>query len=259
MTTTATNFKTVQISDCTLIQGDCLEVLPTLADGSCDITVTSPPYNTLPQSSKASGLHGERKTGINKWIARAAAGYADHKPEIVYQSWLVHVLSECARASKGLVWMNHKVRYRDGIASHPVRFIPFPIYSEVIWDRHGSMALNCKRYAPSHEALWAFGSPHWWDDSQNTLLSVWRLGFDRDDNDHPCAFPIEIAQRPIESSCPPNGTVLEPFMGSATTGIACIKTGRKFIGIEKEPRYFDIACERIRKAYEDQGLFRGVA
>jgi DNA modification methylase len=228
------------------INADCLEVLPTLEAGSVDITVTSPPYNTLPQSHKPSGLHRQRKSGVNKWIAKAVNSYADSRPEGEYQAWIAYVIGACARVCKGLVWMNHKVRYRDGFASHPVRYIPFPIYAEVVWDRRGSMALNCKRFAPSHENLWAFGSPHFWDDSQNKLLSVWQIGFDREDNDHPCAFPVEIAERPIVSSCPPGGTVLEPFSGSATTAVACIRTNRRCIAIEKERKYFDIGVERCK-------------
>lgn len=243
-----------QSGDVKLYCGDCLEILPQMEAGSVDITVTSPPYNTLPTSHNPSGLHGKRKSGVNKWIAKAVNGYADSRPEQVYQSWLTHVVAECGRASKGLVWINHKVRYRNKQAVHPVRMIPFPIYAEVIWDRRGSMALNCKRYAPSHEALWAFGEPHWWDDKLNKLLSVWQISFDRDENDHPCAYPVEIAERPIRSSCPPDGIVLDPFAGSGTTGVACVKTGRKFIGIEKEERYFEIARKRIEAAQREAGL-----
>jgi site-specific DNA-methyltransferase (adenine-specific) len=50
-------------------------------------------------------------------------------------------------------------------------------------------------------------------------------------------------------------TILDPFMGSGTTGIACAKTGRSFIGVEQDDRYFDIACERIRKAYAQPDMF----
>jgi DNA modification methylase len=238
----------------TIYHGDCLSVLPQIATASLDITITSPPYNTLPQKNKPSGLHGQRRSGVNKWIKKAVNGYADHHPEAVYQAWLNHVLVECARCCKGLLWVNHKVRYRDGAAVHPVRFIPFPIYAEVIWDRHGSMALNCKRYAPSHEALWAFGEPHWWNDDQNGLLSVWRLGFDRDDNDHPCAFPLSIAQRPLESSCPPDGIALDPFTGSGTTAVACILAGRRFVGIEKNRGYCEGAVKRIEAAFRARDL-----
>lgn len=239
-----------QSENVTLYHGDCLELLSDIADASIDCTVTSPPYNTLPTSHKPSGLHGQRKTGVNKWILKASQGYADTKPEMNYQHWLQYVCAECLRATNGLVWINHKTRYRDGWAVHPVRFLPFPIYAEVIWDRRVSMALNCKRYAPSHETLLAFGSPSYWDDSQNSLMSVWRMQFDRSDDDHPCAFPIDLALRPIKSSCKPGGTVLDPFSGSGTTGEACLQLGRKYIGIEKEERYCESAANRLRKLAE---------
>jgi DNA modification methylase len=50
-------------------------------------------------------------------------------------------------------------------------------------------------------------------------------------------------------------TILDPFMGSGTTGLACVRIGKRFIGIEREPKYFDIACERIRKAYAQPDFF----
>jgi len=230
----------------TIICGDCLEVMKGWPDGCVDITVTSPPYNTLPKSEKASGLHAERKSGVNKWIRKAVNGYFDARPEDEYQKWISDVMTECARVSKGLVWLNHKVRYRKGVGLHPLRWIHLPLYAEVVWDRRVSMALNCKRYAPSHEGLWAFGRPHWWDDAQNKLLSVWRLGFDRDANEHPCSFPLEIAARPIGSSCPPGGTVFDPFCGSGTTCLAAQQLGRKFIGIDLSEEYCQIARERLK-------------
>lgn len=199
-----------------LILGDAIHVLPTIDALSVDCTVTSPPYNTLPQSHKPSGLHGKRASGINQWIARAADGYADARPEGEYQAWLLSILEECRRISDGLVWVNHKIRYRDGEAIHPARMFPWPIYSEVIWDRAGSMALNCKRYAPSTEHLIGFGRPRVWNDSLNGLMSVWRLGFDRDNNDHPCAYPLDLAERPIVSSTPDGGKVLDPFSRRST-------------------------------------------
>lgn len=245
----------VVIGDATLYLGDCREILPTL--GKVDAVVTSPPYNTLPPSAKASGLHAKRKSGRNLWLEKASTGYADQRPENEYQRWLNGILVQCAECSRGLIWVNHKVRYRDGEAIHPVRMIPLPVYAEIIWNRGGSMALNCKRFAPSHEGIWAFGTPHYWDDKNNTLMSVWDIPHaQRDaDNDHPCPYPESIIRPLIESSCPPQGIILDPFMGSGTTGVACANLGRKFIGIEIEPRYFDIACKRIEEAYRQPRLF----
>lgn len=78
-------------------------------------------------------------------------------------------------------------------------------------------------------------------------MSVWRIAPQRSD-EHPCPYPIEIARRPIVSSCPHNGTVLDPFCGSGTTGVACVQTGRNFIGIEIDQRYCEIARRRISEA-----------
>lgn len=226
-----------------IYHGDCREILPILNNVDC--VVTSPPYNTLPQSHRPSGLHAERKSGVNQWIARAAGGYKDTMPEDQYQEWVIGILGECFDICRGLMWVNHKIRYRDGHAIHPARMFPWPIYCEVIWDRMVSMALNCRRYAPSTEHLIAFGTPHVWNDGLNGLMSVWRLGFDMDKNDHPCAFPLEIALRPIISSTEESDTVLDPFMGSGTTLRAAKDLGRKAIGIEIEERYCEIAAKRL--------------
>lgn len=72
---------------------------------------------------------------------------------------------------------------------------------------------------------------------------------------HPCPRPLDQVAHIIEQWCRPTGTVVDPFMGSGTTGVACAKLGRKFIGIEIEPRYFDIACKRIEEAYRQPRLF----
>ena len=63
-----------------------------------------------------------------------------------------------------------------------------------------------------------------------------------DDRKHPAEKPIELLVK-VQEKC--GSTILDPFMGSGTTGVACVRTGRKFIGIELERKYFDIACKRI--------------
>jgi len=87
------------------------------------------------------------------------------------------------------------------------------------------------------------------------VLSVWPLGFDRDQNEHPCAFPVVLAARPIASSVPDDGLTLDPFMGSGTTGVACAQLGRRFVGIEIEPKYFEIAVKRIDQELRQGRLF----
>lgn len=229
------------VSDCgtvRLICGDCLEVLPFIE--SVDITISSPPYNTIPKTA-ASGLLAESKRKLNDGYET----HTDDMPEPEYRAWMQDVFGLCRAVSKGLVWINHKTRFRDKSGIHPMQIFDWPFYSEIVWDRGGSLTLNARKFAPSHEFIYGFGVPHYWDDAYNTLLSIWRINPEREIKDHPCPFPVEIPIRLMQASCPIGGEVLDPFMGSGTTGVACVRTGRKFIGIEKEPKYFEIAKRRI--------------
>ena len=74
-------------------------------------------------------------------------------------------------------------------------------------------------------------------------------------NGHPCPKPIGQMKKIVDRTSLVNEIILDPFMGSGTTGVACVKAGRRFVGIEIDPGYFDIACERIRKAYAQPDLF----
>lgn len=74
--------------------------------------------------------------------------------------------------------------------------------------------------------------------------------------EHPTQKPVELMKWCIEQAgVPPRGTVLDAFMGSGTTGVAAVQMGRKFIGIEREPKYFEIACRRIEDAQRVQDMF----
>jgi len=77
----------------------------------------------------------------------------------------------------------------------------------------------------------------------------------KDGKGHPTQKPIEVMCWCIERLPDGANTILDPFMGSGTTGVACAKLGRKFIGIEIEPKYFDIACRRIEAAYAQPDMF----
>ncbi len=67
--------------------------------------------------------------------------------------------------------------------------------------------------------------------------------------------PVDVTELFIRASTDKSDTILDPFMGSGTTGVACARLGRKFIGIEIEPKYFDIACKRIEEAYRQGDMF----
>ena len=242
----------VIIGNATLYLGDCLEILPTLP--KVDAVITSPPYNTLNPSEKPSGIHAERKTGINVWMEKQG-GYFDQRSEDDYQKWQQKCLHAFLDHSP-IVWINHKTRYRNGYGIHPLHFYNAPLFAEVVWDRGVSMALNCGRFSPSHEFWFAFGKPAKWNNDVNKLMSVWRHppGIGKESwNNHPCVYPESIV-KPILKACVFDAPALDPFMGSGSTGVAAVQMGRKFIGIAIDPRYFDIACRRIEDAQRQQSL-----
>ncbi len=76
----------------------------------------------------------------------------------------------------------------------------------------------------------------------------------REERWHPTQKPVKLMQWCL-THIPTAQTILDPFMGSGTTGVACVKAGRKFIGIEREPSYFDIACRRIEESYRQPDMF----
>lgn len=225
---------------------DALQLLAALPDASVDIVVTSPPYNADIHIDTSGIMKG------SKWIEVFKDGYDvhdDNMPEPKYQAWIASIVRESMRVSKGLTWVNHKTRYRDGVAIHPLSFMPFPLWSEVVWDRGGSITLNSRRFAPSHEYVFGFGRPHYWKDKLNTLMSVWRIVPKHVDDGHPCPYPETLIERLIEASCPPDGTVFDPFGGSGTTAAVAQRLGRHYIIGDNSHRYCDMMRKRLEMPY----------
>ena len=97
----------------------------------------------------------------------------------------------------------------------------------------------------------------YFNNTHQSMTDVWVYprvsGFER--HGHATPKPLPMMGRCVISSCPPGGTVLDPFMGTAPTAIACVRTGRKFIGIEKDPKHFQTALERIKRELAQGDLF----
>jgi len=230
---------------------DALTLLRALPSGSVDCCIFSPPYN-IQRSGSTSGIFANFTTRF--LIDEGYETYDDAMPELEYQQWLRDVVTECLRVSKGLVWVNHKTRFRDGEGIHPLRFLPFPLWSEVIWNRRVSMALNARKFAPSHEYVFGFGKPHYWNDVHNTLMTVWNItsGAAYHFDDHPCPYPEALIRPLIEASCPVGGVVLDPFMGRGTTGRVAVATGRQYIGCDLSAKYCEVARKNIAMPFTPQ-------
>jgi site-specific DNA-methyltransferase (adenine-specific) len=94
-----------------------------------------------------------------------------------------------------------------------------------------------------------------WGNKVELISLTWTNYVNTKESDHPCERPVGLYKWCIEQVPKQPQTILDPFMGSGTTGVAAIQLGRKFIGIEREPKYFDIACQRIEQAAAQGKLF----
>ena len=233
--------------------GDCLEVMNNIPDGSVDCIVTSPPYNKL-------GFRGGRKGHSNE--AKADMDYNsfdDNMNEHDYWNWQNEIFNEAYRVLKydGSMFYNHKVRRFNGKAHHPITELMnnnMTFYQQIIWNRKSSADHNLLYLDPTTELILWFvkGTPSVRKQNKNRRGEVWEIT-PVQDKEHPATFPTSLPLSCIDLSNAQ--VVLDPFMGSGTTGVACAQLGRKFIGIEIDPEYFEIAQKRIELAYAQKVMF----
>lgn len=215
----------------TLYLGDCREILPSL--GKVDAVVTDPPYGI----GEAAGKAKTRTSGLatkfrNAQIYRRDYGDDawDDKPIDAETMNLV-----CDSAQWAVIFGGNYYA------------LP-PTSCWLIWDK-----LNGETDFADCEMAWtnfpkAVRRIRWlWNGCMRMERNVER--------EHPTQKPIEVMKWCLEHVPPPASKILDPFMGSGTTGVAAVKLGRKFIGIEIEPKYFDIACRRISEALKQPDMF----
>lgn len=213
--------------------GDCLDVLRTIDAESVDSVIADPPYGMDYQSARRIDASARKAKVLN-----------DARPFI----WWLHDAHRVTREGGALVcfceW-RHQETFRIAIEA-----AGYTVKSQVIWDRdwHGMGDLNAA-FAPQHDVVWfavkgrgfsfKSGRPH-------SVLRFRRVAAEA--LVHPTEKPVALMEHLVAKVTPAAGTVLDPFAGSGSTGVACVNTGRRFIGIEREPKYFEIARERIAQA-----------
>lgn len=235
-----------------LILGDCISVMPML--GRFDAAFTSPPYNL--------GAHGNTGHKSSAWagakIGSGYASYSDNMPYPEYEAWqsaVLLALSERVSENKGAIFYQHKPRSIDGVMWSPFNLtLPLPVRQLIVWDRGSGFNWNASFFKPVSEWILVLAHPDWrlMDRAASDPGDVWRIPPETN-NPHPAPFPVELPRRAIAAT---NATtILDPFLGSGTTLVACQKLGRAGTGIEIDPEYFRIACERVHKAWQEPDLF----
>ncbi len=220
-----------RIGDATLYLGDCLEILPTL--DKVDAVVTDPPYgiSLVPQRGKTESIANDgRDEATALWGS------------------VVPMLNElCKEDTAHLFWTRWSETWTKELLAGT-----YKVKSCVVWGKNNFGIGYYTR--PQHEFAWYChkGKP---PVKENPVSDLWLVPKIQAPI-HSCEKPVGLLERAISLCTYEQGAVvLDPFMGSGSCGIAAANLGRKFIGIEIEPKYFDIACERITAAYAQGRLF----
>ena len=208
------------IGDCTLYLGDCLEVMPTL--GKVDSVVTDPPYgmcfksNYRKKTTTHKEIQNDDNTNLLQWICKLEVSHSKY----IFCRW--NNLKDVETPKSVITWL--KDNHSMGDLKH----------------EHGRQTEFCLFYA---------GERHFFPNKRpNDVVKCARTG----NNLHPTQKPVALIQEIVKWT---NGIVLDPFMGSGTTLVACAKMGRKGIGIELDEDYFNIACKRVEEAYKQPDMF----
>lgn len=227
-----------------LFCADCLTILPTLEAGSVDAVVTDPPYSVSEAGSVHVGRNGDKRNldffeDDRDWermteIVLEAAGHCRHvtNDKASHYWWCGH--RQIGRLLSTYETQGWRTRFLVWSKKCPA---PPPPWSG--WPSGAELCLYA--YRPGRK--WMF-APADVPRSNVFVADSYRHG-QPGKVDHPTQKPTKIILPLVEASSATGDLILDPFMGSGTTGVACIRTGRKFLGIEKEPKYFDIACKRI--------------
>jgi len=243
-----------------LYNTDSIGLLSSLPEDSIDMIFADPPYNL---SNGGFSVHAGRMVSVNKGDWDKSKGFEDD------YSFHFRWLEACRRVLKphGTLWVSgtyHSI-YQCG---HALQSLNYHILNDIAWFKpNASPNLSCRFFTASHETLiWArkekkakhhfdYGlmkEGDWKDDVLKKpglqMRSVWSIGtpkpYEKKFGKHPTQKPLELLRRIVLASTKKGDVVLDPFVGSSTTGIAAVTHGRKFIGVDLEKKYLDLSVQR---------------
>jgi site-specific DNA-methyltransferase (adenine-specific) len=229
------------IGNATLYLGDCRGILPTLP--KVDAVITDPPYSERTHKGHDENTKG-RRDGAN---ARELGYAALSEPQAVELAHLFH-----AATSGWVVWFTDSElatfirREFDSIGR--TTFAPLPYH-------HPGRSVRLSGDGPSSWTDWIVVARTKAQAKWGTLRGGYVAGPGWADKERMGGKPLTLMQHVVSDYSKRGDTVLDPFMGSGTTGAACCIEGRQFIGCEIDPAAFDIACRRIEDAQRQKRMF----
>jgi len=234
------------IGDCRLILGDSLEVMPTLGQVS-DLILTDAPYLV---SKGGYSSNNQLEGGFGGWMKDYGNGGDIVDCDLLWSDWMGLAFSALKDDRQAYFMTNGRNLAQAQIAAEAAGF---DMHTVLVWDK--KTALPNKYYQNITEFTLFMKKGKAFtiaDPASKNLVSI----FQRDESKHPTEKPVELMSHYVGNSTALGQMVLDPFMGSGTTGVSCVDLGRKFIGIEKNLAFFDMACTRIDQATKRPSMFR---
>ncbi len=231
-----------------IICGDCLEVMKELPDKSVDLVLTDPPYKMNHSTGGCTNIGFE-----NKWQGMIKAGNTvmDFDTDINFSEWVGEMYRVLKNDTHAYIFINDKNLYE---LLGECQKVGFQLSNILVWHKN-----NCtpNRYYMKNGEFILFlrkgkAVPI---NNMGTKAVLDINNINGKDKLHPTEKPIELLEILIKNSSLSNDIILDPFLGSGTTAVASLNTGRFFVGIEKEPKYCEIARKRLEQAQMQQSLF----
>lgn len=247
----------------TLLQGDSLEVLPSLPDSSVDLVFFSPPYWNLHKYGEASGEigHGQSLEGyihslnlIAKEchrVLKPTGNYVVNLMDVVRKNRPIPISDLLVAQTTELIFIERivwSIRNKMPVASQ--RRLSNKFEWILHWAKSDNYYCDIDSIREPHSHYAAKDKRAWkWNPKGKNPGNLWDIIPKRlsgKNKTHVAGFPEELCQRVILCWSPDGGTVLDPFSGSGTTCLTAKKLGRSGIGIEKETKYHEIAIQRLK-------------
>ena len=225
-------------------QGDCLELMNEIPDGSIDLIITDPPYKIVAGGCTNKG--NMARTGIlGKNTGAVKKGELFEHNKIKFSEWIPQVYRILSENSHCYIMVNGRNLCELQSECDKVGFI---YQNLLVWNK-GNLTPN-KWYMNQCEFILMLRkgkAKNINNMGSSTLLNVPNIIGKKV---HPTEKPVELISILIENSSDPGDIVLDPFLGSGTTCVAAVNTNRHYIGFELDEKYFDIACQRLDEAEE---------
>ncbi|QRQ86271.1 DNA-methyltransferase [Cupriavidus oxalaticus] len=246
----------VVIGDAVLYLGDGLAVLRDMADGIADAVITDPPY------SSGGAFRGDRAMDTKtKYLSSSSGNIAkttdfggDNRDQRAFHFWSCLWSAAALRVSKpgapGLFFTDWR---QLPVSTDYLQGGGWVWRGVVPWAKKAARPQMGRFSAQCEYVVWGSAGPMPIERGVGCLPGFYEFAYPAD-REHITQKPVDLMAAMVEI-CPEGGTVLDPFMGSGTTGVAAIKMGRKFIGVEQHPEYFAVACRRIEDATRQRSLF----